>query len=91
MSKDRNNELWRRIATDACLVAAVCWFPWWVSLILSVSAFFYFEEFIELVCVGLMIDTLYAPHQAFSFFSYQYFFLALVLYFILSLAKRQLR
>lgn len=91
MSKDKNNELWKRAVLDVCLLAAVCWFPWWVSLALATGVFFAFPEFVELIVVGLLIDTLYAPHQTFSLLSYQYFFFSIALFFLLSLVKRQLR
>ncbi len=91
MSKEKNNEIWKRLVVDVCLVAAICWFPWWVSMALAAMAFFVFYEFLELILVGLMIDTLYAPHQVFSIASYQYFLLSLALFFVLWLIKRQLR
>lgn len=91
MSKEKNNDLWKRLAFDACLIAAVCWFPWWVSLAMATAVFFAFPEFVELILVGLAIDTLYAPHQTFSILSYKYFILSIALFFLLSLVKRQLR
>ncbi|MEK7644787.1 MAG: hypothetical protein AAB391_00480 [Patescibacteria group bacterium] len=91
MSKEKNNTLWQRLAFDVCLVAAICWFPWWASLILATVAFFSFSEFVELILVGLMIDTLYASHQTFSVSSYTYFLFSIGLFIILSLVKRQLR
>lgn len=91
MYKEKNNELWKRLTVDLCLLAAVYWFPWWVSLALAMAVFFAFSEFVELILVGLMIDTLYAPHQTFSVLSYKYFLLSVALFFVLSLIKRQLR
>lgn len=91
MYKEKNNDLWKRLAFDLCLVAAVCWFPWWVSLALATAVFFTFSDFFELILVGLMIDTLYAPHQTFSVLSYKYFLFSTALFFLLSLAKRELR
>ena len=91
MYKEKDNNFLWRVATDIFLVGAVCWFPWWVSIVLAAVAFFYFNEFIELVLTGLLIDTLYAPHQVFSLSSYTYFFICLLLFGILSIARRQLR
>ncbi len=91
MSKEKNNEIWKRLAIDVCLIASICWFPWWVSLALAAAAFFAFPDFLELIFVGLMIDTLYAPHQVFSLFLYKYFLLGIALFFLLSLVKGQLR
>lgn len=91
MSKENDSEIWRRLAVAVGLMAAVCWFPWWVPVALAAVAFFVFSEFVELIFVGLMIDTLYAPHQVFSIASYRYFLLSIALFFVLSLVKRQLR
>ena len=91
MSKEKNNTFWKRLTLDICLVAMIFWFPWWVSLALAAGVFFLFSEFVELIFVGLLIDTLYAPHQAFAVSSYTYFLWSLALFFVLSLVKRQLR
>lgn len=91
MYKRNDPVSYRRIGFGLCLLAAVFWLPWWVAIALAVGVFFLFDEYIELALVGLLIDTLHAPQQTFSFASFQYFFLCLGLFLLFSLMRRQLR
>jgi len=91
MFRKNKSPIANRLLVDLTIFAAVFWFPWWVSILLATWAFFFFTEFVELVFVGLVIDTLYAPHQFFSAGSYRYFGTCLLLFLVLSLIRRQLR
>ena len=41
------------------LLLSVIVFPWWFYVSLSILALFYFDDFYEIVFIGLMMDSLY--------------------------------
>lgn len=49
-----------RIITSIILVLSVSVLPWWLVLLFLVSALFYFPHFYEAVCVGVLLDSVYA-------------------------------
>ena len=60
----------KRVVFDIILIAVVVLLPWWVSVILSLAAIFYFNNFFEAAFVGLLLDSLYGTSSVFSDFPY---------------------
>ena len=83
----------KRILADALLVLAFFWLPWWYSVILAVALFFFFTDFVELLCLGVAIDLLYGGAGIFGKL-FSPFFMSIagvIIYSILILVKRRLR
>jgi len=36
------------------------WVPWWLVLILGLSALFWFEKYWEIIFIGIILDTIYS-------------------------------
>ncbi len=49
----------RRILVDILLILSIFFFPWWLTLGLSLIALFYFDNFYEILFLGIGIDSLY--------------------------------
>ena len=83
-----------RLLADMLLVLALFWLPWWVPFILAVVFSFFFEDYIELIFIGMAIDALYAFHGS-AYFYYAFYssfsLLSLVLFLSVALFKRRLR
>lgn len=41
------------------LLLSVIIFPWWFYMLLSITTLFYFDDFYEIIFIGLAIDSLY--------------------------------
>ena len=81
--------MWRRIIVDLFIFFSIFLLPWWVSLLLALSASFYFSHFIEIIFIGGTLDALYG--SGFSSFEFPYFFLLgtiVIFYGVQSLKKR---
>jgi len=51
--------MWKRIIYSIIVFSLVFLTPWWVSIIFAVAGAFYFKLFIELIIVGMFIDSIY--------------------------------
>lgn len=49
----------KRIFIDLLIFLSAFFLPWYVPLLLAVGCFFYFPVFLELIAVGILIDSLY--------------------------------
>ena len=51
--------MWKRIIYSIIVFSLVFLTPWWVSIIFAIAGAFYFKLFIELIIVGMFIDSIY--------------------------------
>lgn len=51
--------MWKRIIYSIIVFSLVFLTPWWVSIIFAIAGAFYFKLFIELIFVGMFIDSIY--------------------------------
>lgn len=51
--------MWKRIIYSIIVFSLVFLAPWWVSIIFAIAGAFYFKLFIELIIVGMFIDSIY--------------------------------
>jgi hypothetical protein len=49
----------KRITLDILLFLSILFAPWWVSVLLSLFLLVYFDNFIEIIIAGIVMDTLY--------------------------------
>lgn len=49
-----------RILTNTLIIVCLFIFPWWVVVLLSLTALFVFRRFYEVVAAGLAMDLLYS-------------------------------
>lgn len=47
------------------LVLSPFFLPWWLVLILALAALFFYDNFYEIICIGLVCDVLYATSTTF--------------------------
>lgn len=81
-----------RIFVDIVLVVSTLVLPWWASFVLAVYLLFKFQEYLEFVFWGTIMDTMYGVGSGFSFTENNYFFIfSLILYIILSKLKQHIR
>lgn len=55
-----------RILADGILVIAACTGPWWLALPLVIACILVFENFYEILILGIMLDSLYGIPVRFS-------------------------
>ncbi|HEY4490058.1 MAG TPA: hypothetical protein VJC12_02275 [Candidatus Paceibacterota bacterium] len=53
----------KRIFIDILLFVSVFIAPWWFTVILGFILVFLFENFYEVLIIGLIIDSLYGAHS----------------------------
>jgi len=51
--------MWKRILYSSVVIMFVFIFPWWVSIVFALAGAFYFKLYIELIVVGVIIDSIY--------------------------------
>lgn len=72
-----------------CIVISPFFFPWWISLILGLSALFYYEKYYEIIALGLIWDILYYS-QTTIFGLYGFSILSIGLFLIVKQIKKRL-
>ena len=81
-----------RAVTDAGLLLAVFFLPWWTALLFALVPFFAFKRFIELVLAAFLMDLLYGIRlPRFGGFEFMLSLLAILLYVAGSFLKRRMR
>jgi len=92
MVQPKNKSLYIRIVTDAVVILTAFAAPWWLAVIVAIAGAFYFQRYVELVVIGIIIDSLYnGPAGWFGGFPFAFTLVALVLYLIFGYAKTFLR
>ncbi len=59
-----------RIIFTAFLFISAFVMPWWITLLITISASFYFKNFYEAVFIGLVLDSFFGSQVVFDNFSY---------------------
>lgn len=60
-----------RFIFDIVLCVAAIAFPWWVTVLLCATGLVLFRRFVEVVFVGLIVDTLYSTDMT-RYLSYHF-------------------
>ncbi len=84
------SQLKKRVICDVILFCLVFLLPWWVSLILGLIFALSFENYYELLFLGIFIDSLYTTPLAF-YHHFQFvisLFCAIVLLILVPLRKQ---
>jgi hypothetical protein len=79
---------YKRIIADLLLLATLFLTPWWFAFIVACILSFLFINYIELMAIGLMIDSLYFRPDHFHF---PISIAALVLFLSISFIKKNIR
>jgi hypothetical protein len=75
----------------AILLAVLIFFlPWWVNLILIISASFYFKNFYEAVVIGLIMDSMYGSAVVFDNFIYIFTLMFIVMIFVINKIREKM-
>jgi len=53
-----------RILTDGLLFVSAFVFPWWLAVVAALVLSFYYSNFIELMAVGFVLDSIYSVSGA---------------------------
>lgn len=77
-----------RVLADILLIIAIYFFPVYLSFILILVAMWYFNNYVESMAFGLIIDLLYSSGHIWGI-NYSYFFFTLV--FILYLLSFKIK
>ncbi len=81
-----------RLVCDATLFVGLFFLPWWLVAAMAIIFLFVFNDFIEIIVLGGLIDIIFSPtSQTLSFSSFIFTLSAAVLYFICPFLKRRLR
>lgn len=81
----KKRDIYIRIA----LLLGVFVLPWWVVVICASAALFYFENFYEIILIGLCFDILYhSAHTSFGL--YGFILIACVLFLLVKQIKKRL-
>ncbi|MEY2640837.1 MAG: hypothetical protein RL150_230 [Candidatus Parcubacteria bacterium] len=59
-----------RITTTVLLLVLACLLPWWVAVIGTLAALFYFKAYYEAVFIGLVFDAMYGSYVLFPALPY---------------------
>ncbi|MEK9185135.1 MAG: hypothetical protein AAB866_03170 [Patescibacteria group bacterium] len=54
-------------------------FPWWFYVLLSIIALFYFDDFYEIIFIGLAMDSLYTTGLKNTFLALVFFIISIYL------------
>lgn len=75
----------KRITIGIILLLSTLLFHWWVPILIALFCLFYFDDFYEILVVGLLIDVLYG--SKFEFYGFNLFFTLLMLVFFYTIGK----
>lgn len=79
-----------RIFLNILIFSSILFFPWWVTVFLSLILLFSFEAS-EVIVWGLFIDVLYStPLVIFFNFTFIFTLLFLILFFVVQVFKKRL-
>lgn len=67
-----------RIGANIVIFASIFLFPWWFPVALALVCLFLFENYFEILLVGLFLDVLYASSADFSLSSMLFTFAATI-------------
>lgn len=82
----------KRIIFDSILILALLFVPWWVVLVLGITATFYFTSYYEFIALGVVFDLLYSTIQGASFgYGMLGFIVSVTLFLLIARIKRELR
>ncbi|MDO8564724.1 MAG: hypothetical protein Q7R88_01890 [bacterium] len=82
----------QRIIADILMLVSLLLLPAWVTVCAAVVLFFYFQNYYEILLVGLLLDLFYAlPVEPLFGFQYVYSIIGVVLFIGLSVIKDRLR
>ncbi len=80
--------VWRILAT-LFLFVSIFWFPFWLTAIVALVAFFVFTDYYEIFPIFLLLDMVYAqPHEHFWNSLIVHTLYAIVFFYALSLLKK---
>lgn len=72
-----------------CIILSPFFVPWWISLILGLSALFYYEKFYEIIVLGFIWDVVYHS-QVTTFGLYGFSIASVVLFMLVRQIKKRL-
>lgn len=79
-----------RLLFSVGLFIAAFILPWWLTVLITLAALFYFPHFYEAVCIGLILDAVYGSYVLFSSFSYAMTLAALILVFMVTKIRERM-
>jgi len=79
-----------RVISDIILILIVFLLPWWVSTILALALFFYFEKYYELIVVAFIFDSLYGTASIYPFIPYLLTIISILITLVLLKFKKNL-
>jgi hypothetical protein len=91
MQKTANN-IYKRALADLIIVVLALMFPWWASFAAALIALWFFSSYVEIIFLGLILDSLYnAPIASVREFQFIITIAAIVIYLLAGYIKGRLR
>ena len=82
----------KRILSSALLFISVLYFPWWLSVSISVVLCFIFNRYFEGLALAFLYDSLYRGPEAGLFnIVYEAFLLSIILFILIELSKTRIK
>ncbi len=82
----------KRVLVDIFLILSLFLFPWWITLAAGLIMLFIFDDFYEILFLGLGIDSLYnATIPIYYSFQFVSTIIAIVLFVGVTMLKNMLR
>lgn len=79
-----------RLVWNILLLILAFLVPWWITVLCTLAALFYFKSFYEAVLVGLILDALYGSYVLFPAFPYALTLVALAFVLVVSKIRERM-
>lgn len=78
-----------RLTVSLILFFLAFFFPWWLFLILVLGAFIFFDNYLEIIFFGFILDILYSPES--GFYRFLFLFISMIVFILGTLIKERAR